>query len=122
MDTKEKEQLAANVKLMTDLKPLIIAEARAIFSYDKTTGGLSGHTYDVVIHRLYDPRGRIHVYSARLIIYDNPASSQWTLLMKGKSYVASAADAMSRLLEELYERSYERRSKEIYGWTLLMSP
>jgi hypothetical protein len=63
--------------------------------------------YDVVTSK------RIHSdgteYEARLIIYTTPALATWKLLMVNPFHCTSSVDAMTDLLEALYERGHSGR-------------
>jgi hypothetical protein len=125
MDAEAQQGLLTSIKLMKELKDLIVCtslhlpdhpqppftlqrtnnltgEARATFISTETPP-----TYDVVISK---PNGS--EYEARLILYPSPAFKEWKMLMANPSCCKSPVDAMADLLEAVYERANAERGKK----------
>ncbi|CBX92862.1 predicted protein [Plenodomus lingam JN3] len=118
MDPKTKKELAASVKLMTNLKPLIISEARAIFGINVYSPGMREKNVDVVVDKglyPYSHHGLLYVYKARLIVYNPHSSLQWRLLMTSEAPCKSAEEAMADLFSLLQRHAYVKRNRILVG-------
>jgi hypothetical protein len=134
MNSDERETLATSLKLVNDVKHLIICashtllslqshhplisltgEARAIFAAHNaepakiTTPAPSprSHTYDVLIDKRRN--GEKYEYRARLILYTS--YTEWKVLIVNPSECMSPADAMLDLLEEAFKRVGMKRGE-----------
>ncbi|KAF2032584.1 hypothetical protein EK21DRAFT_109970 [Setomelanomma holmii] len=106
MNAQDQTQMFASIKLMKELKSLILAETDAIYSPQRPVhlDPPICYEYSTVISKSLTLTG--YIYSARLIIY-TANHSEWKLLMTNRCLCESPVDALADLLEAMYERGGE---------------